>query len=48
MCDQLALELNAWEELNLVIDNPTLPLTYEVQRRVISFVNYSQTFLEKN
>lgn len=47
VCDQLALELNRWEELNLVIDNPALPLTYEVQRRVISFVNYSQTFLEK-
>ena len=46
MCDQLALELNGWEELNLVIDNSTLPRTYEAQRRVIGLVIYSETFLK--
>lgn len=47
VCNQLALELNGWEELNLVIDNSTLPPTYEAQRRVLGFVKYSQTYLEK-
>lgn len=47
MCDQLALELNGWEELNLVIDNSTLPRTHEAQRRVIAYVIHSQSYLEK-
>lgn len=47
MCDQLALELNGWEELNLVIDNSTLPRTYEAQRRVIAYVIYSKSYLVK-
>ena len=47
VCDQLALELSGWQELNLVIDNSTLPRTYEGQRRVISCVKKSQAFLEK-
>lgn len=47
VCNQLALELNGWEELNLVIDNSSLPRTYEAQRRVIAYVIYSQSYLEK-
>lgn len=47
VCNQLALELNGWEELNLAIDNSSLPRTYEAQRRVIAYVIYSQSYLEK-
>lgn len=47
VCDQLALELIGWQELNLVIDNSTLPRTHEGQRRVIACVKKSQAFLEK-
>lgn len=47
VCDQLALELNGWEELNLVIDNSTLPRTDGARRRVIAYVSCSQSYLEK-
>lgn len=47
VCDQLASELKGWEDLNLVIDNSTLPFDNKAQERVKAYVNNSQRFLEK-
>lgn len=47
VCNQLASELNGWEDLNLVIDNSTLPSTSEAQERVKGYVINSQNNLEK-
>lgn len=45
--NQLALELNGWEELKLVIGDSTLPRTHEAQHRVIELLKTSQTYLEE-
>lgn len=47
VCNQLASELNGWEDLNLVIDNSTLPCTYEAQERVRGYVINSRNNLER-